>query len=312
MDKVIVESRRILADRPDDLNATHLLGRALTDTRQFNEAVPYLEKTRDAPEGPAWMKAWSLGYLGVCYYTTDRFEDARAALRAAVSLRATKTATNYALKRLARFQMTELYDDWTIRETAHFRFHFQSKTSPEDPDAFCRGREAAYEEINRFFQAQPSKKIDFFVWSDPDSGQKTLNKPVGFADADLCSINSRVNQTRGHEITHILCDHGIRPETKNRLINEGIAVAFDQTDTDRLAAAERIFKPEYTIRHLMENGAEYPEEIIYPIGGALLDYLKQLDEGKLKLLLKIQTLENLIGLYGEEILAGFEKMLEEN
>lgn len=50
-------------------------------------------------------------------------------------------------------------------------------------------------------------------------------------------MHAHVNQTPGHEITHVVVDQEIDPDPKTELINEGLAVYFDQTERDRYAEA---------------------------------------------------------------------------
>jgi len=114
---------------------------------------------------------------------------------------------------------------------------------------------------------------------------------LGLANSDLCIINSRNNQTKGHEIAHILVTFGIYPTKKTRLINEGIATYFDQTSRDRYTIAkESISGKNVNVIDLWENTKNYPDNYNYTIGPALITYLfENGTEEQMKKLLKKQT-----------------------
>ena len=176
---------------------------------------------------------------------------------------------------------------------------------------YCDTRENAYQINNQFFEAEPYKKIDYFVWSKPKDAINIVGKNLGFADSDLCKINLSINQTIGHEMTHILCDFGMKPTNRNRLINEGVAVAFDLSHSDKMKAAIRTNTENLGIKDINERAEELPEAYIYPVGGAFIEYLlKNFGDEKLKSLLRDQSWNHLIELYGTEVLAEFDKKIK--
>lgn len=206
--------------------------------------------------------------------------------------------------------MTEYSKDWEVIETENIKFHIQPDHQIGDLTNFCSEREVAFKENNVFFKAVLYKKIDFFVWSNPEEGKKVLGEEIGFANSDFCIIHSRINQTKGHEITHILCDYGIKPNKKNRLINEGVAVAFDLTNRNRVELAKSANQENIVLKDLMREPYKFPESVVYPIGGALIEYLMENKEKDLIIkLLKEQTYEVLIETYGIEIIEAFEQKI---
>jgi len=68
--------------------------------------------------------------------------------------------------------MSDFYNGWEIIETENIRFHFQKSKRLKNKELFIKNREAAYVEINIFFNAKPYKKIDFFVWDNPKKATK--------------------------------------------------------------------------------------------------------------------------------------------
>ncbi|TNE48800.1 MAG: tetratricopeptide repeat protein [Bacteroidetes bacterium] len=133
---VIAEGTHVLAEYPEDVMANHLTGRALTELKQFEEAKKYLEKATQNP-APEWMKAWSYGYLGLCNFATDNPKAAKRYLETAVQMYATENATQYAEKRLNRFQLTAYFDDWEIVEKPNIRFHLQPGHGIADTARYC-------------------------------------------------------------------------------------------------------------------------------------------------------------------------------
>ncbi|TNE48799.1 MAG: hypothetical protein EP344_18495 [Bacteroidetes bacterium] len=135
-------------------------------------------------------------------------------------------------------------------------------------------------------------------------------KQIGFSDADLCMINSGIEQTKGHELTHILCAYRIRPLLRNRLINEGAAVAFDQTERNRIALAQSANRSNLSIREIMEQADGLPDGLVYPVGGALIEFLREHGRAEtLKQLLYEQTYAKLVELYGETLVREFEQQI---
>ncbi len=308
-ERAVEESKSILKKYPDELIAKHLLGRSLTNLSKYEEAIPILEELVGGENVPSWMKSWTNGYLGICYFRMDMYEKSKISLLAGIE-GSTENSKNFIIKRLQRFQMTDYFNDWEIIETENIRFHIQSDHKVEDIDAFCRSRENAYNQNNMFFEATPYKKIDFYVWSKPEESINEVGRRLGFANSELCIVNSRIDQTRGHEITHILVDYGLSPVKKNRLINEGVAVAFDLTNRDKMALAKQSNKENYRVEYLMNSSEDIPESILYPIGGALIEFLmKRGEEVQLKALLENQTWDNLTNIYSEEIILEFDEMI---
>lgn len=311
--KVISLGLQALESDPENALVNSVVGRALTDSKKFKEAIPYLIKGLAEKDNPKWVIAWSHTYLGLCYYFTDEILKAQEHFNACIRLNATKNSTQHAERRLKAFQLDEYYKSWHSIETVHFRFHFQNKKDIPDIASFNDLREKAYENINKFFKGTPPKKIDFYVWSDADAGKSQLGKNVGFAIADLCIINVMKNQTRGHEITHILLEYGLHPIIKTGFINEGTATFFDQTDRNRMEVAkEAIAEIEIKVLDLWDNPDKYTSDLNYTVGSAWIEYLnKKGSEAQLKKLLAEQTsaAAKLIYQDFDDLLSEFENAL---
>ncbi|HPT01602.1 MAG TPA: hypothetical protein PLJ84_03325 [Bacteroidales bacterium] len=298
-EKVIELGLKELKSFPSHPLLNMWVGRAYTDIKQFEKAIPFLKKGTVINNNLDWVQAWSYGYLGICYYVTDEYKKSKESIVACIKLNATENASKFAQNRLESWQMTSFYDDWEIIESENIRFHFQESKNIPDKELYMKDREKAYVEINRFFNAKPYKKIDFFVWDDPKQAKRVLGQELGFANSTLCVINSRNNQTLGHEIAHILVAFGIHPIIITRLISEGIATYFDQTNRDRMKRARKsLAGKDVKIIVLWENPISYPEEFNYTVGAALIAFLfeKGTDE-QMKSLLKDQTVTSARNIY---------------
>lgn len=302
LDQVIDKANEYLKSDPDNLHYKLILGRALTEIENYNEAIPYLQFAVDNDN--SWRKAWGLGYLGICYYMLSDFEKSESALRSCVNLNATKNATDFSASIIGTLGYDEFYKSWTIKESKNFRFHFQNM-SDHQIKLYIESREDAFKEIIKFFESSLPKKVDFFVWNSRDDARRILHKNLGFANAPCCIIHSYFQQTKGHEITHVISHYTSVIAKTTRFINEGTAVCFDQTNQYRLNKVKswiRTNEKKIEIKDIWENGREYSEEILYPLAGV---FVKELIErfGKEKFLefFKNQTYENAQLVYGMEL-----------
>lgn len=314
-DQVISLGLENLGNTPDDPMVNMLVGRALADKKQYEKAIPFLKKGTSSDNNQNWVQAWSHAYLGRCFFVQDELAKSGENLSACIKLAATQNSTSFATMLQQAFQLSDFYTNWNVVESEHIRFHFQNANNLNDKDLFIKGREQAYVEINKFFQAKPYKKIDFYVWDDPEQAKEILGHVLGFATSETCIINSRNNQTRGHEITHILTVYGIQPKQATKFINEGIAAYFDQTKRDRLSIArESISGKEINLIDLWENPKNYPEDYNYTIGPALISHLFEVGtEEQMKKLLKDQTVASARNIYTDfdQIITEFRNKLLE-
>jgi tetratricopeptide (TPR) repeat protein len=292
LDNVISRGTQALATADDQPVINLLVGRAYTDKQQFQAAIPFLTKSAWAASSPADVQAWSQAYLGTCYYALQDYRSAKLAFETAVAAQATRNVTTYATKRLGMLRVQEVAATWQTLETAHFRFHFQPPAAVGSPQTYAAAHEQAYETINRFFQATLPRKIEYYVWEDRLSARQLLGREIGFTQAEVMTIHALRNQTTGHEITHLLLEYGLHPRGQSRLINEGIAVYFDQTTRNRLAVARQAIGAGNSVDvwKMWEQPQAYSEDQLYAVGGALVDYLAtHTSQAELKRLLQEQT-----------------------
>ena len=104
-DKAIKELKWLCSINPEDPQALHLLGRAQSDVKDYENSVTTLEKLLLIPNNPNWMIAWTYAYLGKSrYYLGDKAK-AKQALDKCIEMNATKNATNFAKNLLSEFKL---------------------------------------------------------------------------------------------------------------------------------------------------------------------------------------------------------------
>jgi tetratricopeptide (TPR) repeat protein len=309
LDDVIARGTQALKATDEQPIINLLVGRAYTDKQQFQTAIPFLRKSAAAASSSADVKAWSQAYLGTCSYALQDYRQAQRAFETVVAAQATRNVTAYATKRLGMLRAQEVATMWSTVETAHFRFHFQAPARIGSTQAYAAAHEQAYEAINTFFQAVLPRKIEYYVWDDRLSARQLLGRDIGFTQAEFMTIHALKDQTKGHEITHLLLEYGLHPRGQSRLINEGIAVYFDQTARNRLVAARQAVggNSAVDVWKMWEQPQGYSEDQLYAVGGALLDYLAaHASEAELKRLLQEQTPQLGHQLFSQQV-AAFEQ-----
>ena len=290
-----------------------IVGRAYTDSHQFKKAIPFLSKGIQPKGKMNWISGWSYAYLGKCYILTDQYKKSKESYKKCIQLNATKNSVNMAKKSIKALQMIPFFDSWKIVETEHIRFHFQEIDKIKNVNKYTNSREEAYRKNNEFFSASLYKKIDFYVWENPEDAKKMYGRSLGWASSNFVLINSKKNQTKGHEITHILVAFGLHPTKTCNFINEGIAVYFDLSNRDRLKAAKKSVKDKQidVVEHWKKSYEEL-NDYDYTVGGAFMEYLFETrrDE-EIKKMLKNQTVENAKKVFSDfdKLIATFEKRL---
>jgi tetratricopeptide (TPR) repeat protein len=290
-----------LKDDPQNIDYTAVLGRALVDIGQYSEAIPLLKFV--AENDNSWQKAWSVGYLGSAYFMLADYENSKAALQTATQLNITKNATAYAGRNWLLFGYDPFFADWKTGETAHIRFHFQNMGATE-MESFMQSREKAFETINSFFGSVLPKKIDFFVWQSKDDALKILKANLGFADPQFCVIHAHFQQTRGHELTHVISGYSGKIQKKTGLINEGTAVCFDLSNNNRKEMVKTWVQTnnlKIDIKDAWNNWSKYPQELSYPLSGLFVEELiSRFGKEKFLEFFTNQTYENALKVFGLE------------
>lgn len=301
---VIETARPLLENEPASIELNLMVGRSFADLKDFQKAIPYLETTVKNDTGNTWCKAWALNYLGTCNFMLQKYEESEKYFKECIQLNATKNVTNEAYSGTLLFGFNDFYKNWKIVETSHFRFHFQNMEDA-DIEKYTAAREKAYKDIDAFFKCSLPKKIDFFVWQSNEDARTILKGNVGFAKPDFCVVHTLYKQTIGHEMTHVISNYTSPISNKTRLINEGTAVCFDQSNNDRLKMVKQWItdnNKQIAVKAIWNNEVQQADEVLYPLAGL---FVKELIDnfGKEKFLefFKIQTYDNARLVFGDKL-----------
>lgn len=304
LDQAISNANEYLLSEPDNVDYKLILGRAQADKGQYNLAIPNLEFCVQNDLQNSWRKAWALGYLGTSFYNLGDEQKSENALLACIELNATKNATRYARYRMLIFGFDVYFKNWKTGETENIRFHFQNM-SDKDRKLYMKSRQDAYEEINKFFRSKLPKKIDFFAWDSREEASRVLHQNLGFANSANCVIHSHYQQTRGHEIAHVISYYTENMISITSLINEGTAVCFNLSNTNKQKQVSNWLKSNkksLSIADLWSNWNNYPEEFSYPMAGLFVEeIIKRYGREDFLLFFPDQSYENAKLVFGADL-----------
>jgi tetratricopeptide (TPR) repeat protein len=266
------------------------------EPQRLAEALPLLDLVVQLDHPASWRSTWALVTAGRTHYGLGDYAQAKTALDSALKLHSPPEMVAFTHQAQQLLGFSELYSNWTTLETAHFRFHFNPSLWYVNGALFARKHETYFEAINPFFQAQLPKKIDYFV--EPGNDCRTW---------PYIAVVHAHPWDQGHEMTHVLCQHALKPLQSRSLVDEGIAVYFDQSGCDRLETAQRAVhnskKGTVSLLELWQEREFWKNPFVsYRVGAALIQRLRtQGGDAKLKALLHEQTLEAARRIYGPEL-----------
>lgn len=300
-DKTIDIGKQILETEPNDFETILFIARAEDEKGNFENAIPYLDNAKKLMSED-WQKSRVFLELAKNCFGIGKIEDAKLFYNEALKTKGTKNSE----KELKKFGMLtgldEFYKNWKIKETKDIIFHYESSINKDDIERITKTRQIAFEEINTFFNSKLPKKIDFFVWNSKESYNPILNVNLGFSNPIFCISHNRLNQTPGHEIAHNISYWKNNNNIRTKFINEGIGVCFDQQKNEKLRIAQEAYKTNpIDIKEIWKNQTKLSDDILYPISGAFVNFLKEYNKDKFLDLIENQTYENAIKIYGEDI-----------
>lgn len=305
---VLTETDRYLSVNSNDPAANLYKGQTLYMLGRFDEALKYLGMAERYLSADSELYASELLYSGVSYYILNKPVKAKEILLRCTASGKKYTAVSEAKKGLLILGMDPVYDSWTKLETKNIVFHFPPDSYVQVKKAFAEARQKAFENISQYFGYKQNGRIDCYVWNESmDAEKKGLDRP-GFAEPKLKIIHTASDQTKGHEIAHIVMQNSIRPESTNKFIEEGTARYFDMSSTDRLEAAHIIlqgfgYSGKISIKEIWQNPRSYPEAVLATVGSLLVEKLASdtVNKDNFLSLLKYQTYEKAYEIYGDSI-----------
>jgi len=315
-----------------DARVYDMIGRCYNGLYQYGTAIPYFEKAIGMDQGATYLTGWAYCDMGLAHIKTGDTAKGRTDLYKTVELGQTrnsvKTALNI-LRRVARGEdlTADNRDDdmgtmptWVVIEAAHIKYFFEDTIGISYlVQQFIAKHEQAFDTLNAFFEAHLPVKISFYVWLNEERAQRVIHcAALGFSLPEKFTVHTRINQTIGHEMTHVLSywAWGSEPANRSKFINEGVAVAFDLAHEDKIAKAKRAVagKNLKSVLDIWEQGDEASGDLVYPVGGAFMQFLYR--NGPLdgfKKFVKDQTLPAAKRIYGKQkfmdLVQQFDKLI---
>ena len=313
LNEVVIQGVNIIESQgPDaDPEIYNIIGRAFFDLGNYDSSLIYLNKSIESENIHISSRAWSYNYLAKCYLKKSQPDLAKEYFYKSFNLKATKNVTNSSYGYLANFGLLDFYNDWIKKESENFVFLFQDSTGI---DQFINARENAFDYISDYLDVNLNHKILYVVWTSREDAKKILNKNIGFSVPREYLIHSKINQTPGHEITHVISHYIPGITYKTGLINEGLAVYLDMADKNDknsvLQAMQKYGMKKISIKSFWNNWNKYSEEISYPLAGLFIaDIIEKYGKDKFIEFFKDQSYKNAKTVFGkdfDDFIQGFE------
>ena len=302
-EKVIEHVKPIIGSKTLDIELNLILGSAYTEKGDYETAIKYLKFTiRNAKKD--WQKAWAYGYLGICYFLLEDFENAKHNLNTCYGLKAHKDICLLAYINLIHMGFSDFYQTWETQDEEHFRFHFQKKNARYKKN-YIETYQKKFNTINQFFQTDLPKKIDFFVWHSRSEAETVLQREVALSKPAMCVIHSHYKQSPNDVITYILSHFAVDFIQKSYFINDGVIMYFEKKKKPYLKQIKRWLKnnsKKITIQEVWENWGEYSSELTQPLSGLFVEQLiTTFGRDKFMEFFREQTYENARIVFGEEL-----------
>ena len=172
---------------------------------------------------------------------------------------------------------TKPHPGWKKYKTKNFDFYYAPNSILARPGAikkFAEKRERAYAAICKYLKIKDRRRIKFFVYDSNEVARKIIGRNAGFAQSTVAIIHSRINQTVGHELTHVLSRAINGRPPPNRVLDEGLAVFLDQSKRDYFAVAKSLLTENNlpSFEDMLEASKTSSEEW-YPAAGAFVGFL---------------------------------------
>lgn len=296
-----------------------MIGRCYNALHQYTAAMPYFEKAIAMDNKATFVTGWAYCDMGLAHIKTGDTAMGRSELYKTVELGQTRNSVTTALNLLRKLSRGEdltadskdvdlnTMPDWVVIEGAHIKYFFEDTVGISYlVQRFITKHEQAFDTLNAVFETHLPVKISFYIWLHEERAQRVLHCPaLGFSTPENYTVNTRINQTIGHEMTHVLSywAWGRIPVSRSKFINEGVAVAFDLAGEDKIAKAKRVVTGHNlsSVMDTWEDGDAASGDFVYPVGGAFLEFLYRngpLDD--FKQLIKEQTIPAAKRIYGKQ------------
>lgn len=288
-----------------------LLAKQYFKNRNFKSAIELYENAKSDSESTASERFYAMYYLGYCYLGIGEVDSSRNNLTDCLLLNITDKQKKAISGLIFKLGLDEIYNDWKVMETSHFIFHFQNATDQDIAELMFK-KEVAFDSINRFFNVNLPKKIDYYVWNDNIQAKKLMDQSLAFTYPELCITHTSFNFTLGHEMTHSIIHFAAKSKIKNKLITEGTCVYFDMGEKWDFNAVRKKADSTISVVEVWKYPLSTTNRILYPLGGELVSRLiGQFGMNKFLELLVDQSYENAQRIYGKKLNKLIDKLQED-
>lgn len=302
-----------------DAAAHNIVSRAYYAIGAYDSTRYYAEKAIYLDGDSTVVAAWSHVFLGYAFYFMDSIGWAKDEMYRVIRMNINEYCNRSANAFLNITNLLPMFEGWVTVEHEHIRYHFQSGRSS---GRYMSGQDKAYNELKTIFKPRLSKKIDYYVWADRRQAKQHLQKGLGYSVPEVAVVNTAADQSKGHELTHVLSYWGWGQEVtvRTRLIDEGLSVCFDMAPRGLSRIEEgRVTINAYkgkvkTITDLWKQGLYDEDELFFlPVAGAFVHYLyEHSTEDEFRRVVKDQTIENARKVYGsrfDELIRDFDRKM---
>lgn len=174
---------------------------------------------------------------------------------------------------------------WLTKETAHFVFYYLKHPKLKKVELeekfrpLIEKREAAYDIISKYLSVQLKNKINFYFFPSREAGAELLGGLApNQALPGIYTIFSRMEQTPGHELAHVLSFYmGKRFTNSYAFLSEGLACHLDQTGWDYHRSAKKLLGEKKLVPFKkIADSIDFKKadsEITYPQCGSFVKFL---------------------------------------
>ncbi len=324
-EQVLAKARGVLDKDPGNAYANGIIASTYVRVAKYDSSIAFALKAIQLDNDSTFISGWAHYNLGLAYVYTGKREEGIAELKRAIAVDVTVNnvkSAKHILDSLGYKMPEKEYDknylpNWVTIQSPALTYKFQdTEGCTATTYKFMQVHDSAYRQLVQIFQPALPGGVLMHVWSDPEIAKTVLHRRLGFAFAKQCFCHVSRHQTVGHELAHIISywSWGTANSGYSKFISEGIGVCFDLEPRDKYAAA-RFVVGKYNVATLKvwENEQDYDDDVLYPLGGAFIQYMKEHSTPEqFRLLVKRQTLAEVRIIYGAQfdtMVADFDKLM---
>ena len=172
---------------------------------------------------------------------------------------------------------TKAHPGWKTHRSKNFDFYYAPDsriTQYKFLETFVWRKEEGRRVICDYLQITDRRRIKIFIYDNNEVARKIIGQNAGFAQATVGIIHTRINQTIGHELTHVLSRAINGRPPPNRILDEGLAVFLDLTRRDYFATGQKLLREDKlpTIKQMLKQSKTRSEDW-YPVAGTFVGFL---------------------------------------